>query len=218
VAASHRPRRPRPPPCLHPCLAADIGANLLDGMYQGVYNEKTYHAPDLDEVLQRAWDAGASMLIAGAHCVSTPAHCAPPLPCCRARPADHHSREPCRGQGSAGPGTDAWWGSTSLRLAQPLCCLLAPPALGTRRAKERLLVARLPPQSGCSARWVCTPPAAASLRRTLAGPMRTLLSWRLCCGTASPMARWWRWERRGWTTTGRGLTTAAVILLPAPLA
>ena len=36
----------------------DIGANLTDPMYQGVYHERTYHAPDLDAVLQRAWQAG----------------------------------------------------------------------------------------------------------------------------------------------------------------
>lgn len=38
----------------------DIGANLLDSMYAGRYNDKDYHAPDLDAVLQRSWDAGLS--------------------------------------------------------------------------------------------------------------------------------------------------------------
>lgn len=38
---------------------ADIGANLTDSMFQGEYHGKSYHAPDLDAVLQRAWAAGA---------------------------------------------------------------------------------------------------------------------------------------------------------------
>lgn len=37
---------------------ADIGANLTDDMYQGTYNGKVYHEPDLDDVLARAWDSG----------------------------------------------------------------------------------------------------------------------------------------------------------------
>lgn len=41
----------------------DIGANLLDGMYQGRYNDKAYHAPDLDAVLDRAFSAGVEKLI-----------------------------------------------------------------------------------------------------------------------------------------------------------
>ena len=38
----------------------DIGANLLDAMYQGEYNDKHYHAPDLEAVLERSWRAGVS--------------------------------------------------------------------------------------------------------------------------------------------------------------
>jgi hypothetical protein len=37
----------------------DTGANLLDAVYMGVHNDKQAHPPDLDAVLQRAWDAGA---------------------------------------------------------------------------------------------------------------------------------------------------------------
>lgn len=41
----------------------DIGANLTDTMYQGVYGGKQYHPPDLDAVLHRAWDAGVERII-----------------------------------------------------------------------------------------------------------------------------------------------------------
>jgi TatD DNase family protein len=41
----------------------DIGANLLDGMFQGEYHGKRLHAPDLDAVLQRAADAGVAHAI-----------------------------------------------------------------------------------------------------------------------------------------------------------
>lgn len=42
----------------------DVGANLLDAMFQGVYNEgRSYHPPDLNAVLQRAWDAGVQRII-----------------------------------------------------------------------------------------------------------------------------------------------------------
>jgi len=37
----------------------DIGANLLDPMFQGVYREKSLHSPDLDHVLARARRSGA---------------------------------------------------------------------------------------------------------------------------------------------------------------
>lgn len=40
-------------------LHADIGANLTDAMFKGEYHGKSYHAPDLDAVLQRAYAAGA---------------------------------------------------------------------------------------------------------------------------------------------------------------
>lgn len=36
----------------------DIGGNLLDSMYQGIYNDKSYHAPDLEAVLERGWGSG----------------------------------------------------------------------------------------------------------------------------------------------------------------
>ncbi|GAB4816659.1 hypothetical protein N2152v2_003705 [Parachlorella kessleri] len=41
----------------------DIGANLLDGMFKGRYNDKEYHAPDLHQVLDRALSAGVDKLI-----------------------------------------------------------------------------------------------------------------------------------------------------------
>ena len=37
---------------------ADIGANLVDDMYQGLYNGSKKHEPDLDRVLQRAFSNG----------------------------------------------------------------------------------------------------------------------------------------------------------------
>lgn len=43
------------------CFAADIGANLTDGMFQGQYMGKQYHSPDLPRVLERAWSAGAAI-------------------------------------------------------------------------------------------------------------------------------------------------------------
>jgi len=49
----------RPPP-----PSIDIGANLLDPMFQGIYSEgKVYHQPDLDAVLRRAWEAGLEKII-----------------------------------------------------------------------------------------------------------------------------------------------------------
>lgn len=44
-------------------MPADIGANLLDTMYQGEYNDKQYHEPDLNIVLDRAWAAGVDKII-----------------------------------------------------------------------------------------------------------------------------------------------------------
>jgi TatD DNase family protein len=46
----------------------DIGANLLDGMYEGSYGGSSQkHPPDLEGVLARAWGAGLShiMITAG---------------------------------------------------------------------------------------------------------------------------------------------------------
>ena len=41
----------------------DIGANLTDGMFRGVYHGKAYHDADLEVVLRRAWDAGVEKII-----------------------------------------------------------------------------------------------------------------------------------------------------------
>ncbi|CAG9127366.1 unnamed protein product [Plutella xylostella] len=41
----------------------DIGANLTDDMYQGVYHGSKKHAPDLDIVLKRSWAAGMDKMI-----------------------------------------------------------------------------------------------------------------------------------------------------------
>ena len=41
----------------------DIGANLLDGMFQGTYHGKQRHPADLSSVLQRAWSNGLSHII-----------------------------------------------------------------------------------------------------------------------------------------------------------
>jgi TatD DNase family protein len=43
--------------------AFDIGANLLDPMFQGVYQGKPRHLPDLEHVLQRARDAGVERVM-----------------------------------------------------------------------------------------------------------------------------------------------------------
>lgn len=46
-------------------MPADIGANLTDDMYRGVYgvDNKRYHEPDLPAVLERAWAAGVQRII-----------------------------------------------------------------------------------------------------------------------------------------------------------
>ena len=44
-------------------MFVDIGANLLDQMYQGNYRGKERHDPDLDTVLQRAWDNNVDKII-----------------------------------------------------------------------------------------------------------------------------------------------------------
>ncbi|KAH7425178.1 hypothetical protein KP509_11G043400 [Ceratopteris richardii] len=41
----------------------DIGANLTDGMFKGIYNGKSYHVPDLRSVFERAWTAGVDRII-----------------------------------------------------------------------------------------------------------------------------------------------------------
>lgn len=44
-------------------ISTDIGANLTDDMYQGVYNKSKKHEPDLDKVLERSWANGMSKMI-----------------------------------------------------------------------------------------------------------------------------------------------------------
>jgi TatD DNase family protein len=44
-------------------MNADIGANLTDGMYKGLYNGSKKHAPDLPFVLKRAWEAGLKHIV-----------------------------------------------------------------------------------------------------------------------------------------------------------
>ncbi|CAB3363655.1 Hypothetical predicted protein [Cloeon dipterum] len=44
-------------------MLIDIGANLTDGMYKGIYNGTKRHEPDLACVLKRAWDAGVERII-----------------------------------------------------------------------------------------------------------------------------------------------------------
>ena len=41
----------------------DIGANVLDAQFAGVYHGKTKHAADLDAVLERGWSAGVVKVI-----------------------------------------------------------------------------------------------------------------------------------------------------------
>ncbi|KAL7291090.1 hypothetical protein TKK_0015219 [Trichogramma kaykai] len=41
----------------------DIGANLTDPMYQGIYNGSQKHPPDLDKVLERSWNNNLSKII-----------------------------------------------------------------------------------------------------------------------------------------------------------
>eukprot|EP00054_Salpingoeca_dolichothecata_P015208 m.87052 g.87052 ORF g.87052 m.87052 type:complete len:312 (+) comp21379_c0_seq1:62-997(+) len=48
----------------------DIGANLTDSMYQGVYHGKTKHPPDLEAVLSRSFDAGLNKIIVTAGTLS----------------------------------------------------------------------------------------------------------------------------------------------------
>lgn len=41
----------------------DIGANLTDPMYQGIYNGSKKHEADLDHVLKRSWNAALTKII-----------------------------------------------------------------------------------------------------------------------------------------------------------
>jgi len=48
----------------------DIGANLTDAMYAGVYRDKAKHGADLPEVLMRGWEAGIEHLFVTAGCLA----------------------------------------------------------------------------------------------------------------------------------------------------
>lgn len=41
----------------------DIGANLTDSMFQGVYHGKEKHSPDYNQMLERSWDAGLDAIV-----------------------------------------------------------------------------------------------------------------------------------------------------------
>ena len=47
----------------HDILVLDIGANLTDPMYQGIYNGTQKHQPDLEKVLERSWNNNLSKII-----------------------------------------------------------------------------------------------------------------------------------------------------------
>ena len=44
-------------------IFVDIGANLLDPMYSGIYRDKPRHDPDLSSVLDRAWNNNLDRII-----------------------------------------------------------------------------------------------------------------------------------------------------------
>lgn len=44
-------------------IFSDIGANLLDPMYQGIYHGTQKHQADLDIVLKRSWENNLSRII-----------------------------------------------------------------------------------------------------------------------------------------------------------
>jgi len=44
-------------------LILDIGANLTDPMFKGIYNGNKKHKEDLEEVLERAWKNGLKKII-----------------------------------------------------------------------------------------------------------------------------------------------------------
>ena len=60
-AAGQQPRVEMDVP--HYPALVDIGANLLDPMFQGIYREKTRHPADLPAVLCRAHEAGVSRIM-----------------------------------------------------------------------------------------------------------------------------------------------------------
>jgi Mg-dependent DNase len=55
-------------------MFVDIGANLLDDMYQGCYRGKQRHEKDLDAVLQRAWDNQLDQIIVTAGTIHESEH------------------------------------------------------------------------------------------------------------------------------------------------
>lgn len=46
-----------------PIRFVDIGANLTDGMFQGIYGGSRKHPDDLDIVLDRSWSNGLEKII-----------------------------------------------------------------------------------------------------------------------------------------------------------
>lgn len=48
----------------------DIGANLTDGMFQGIYNGSQKHPDDLDIVLERSWNSGVEKIIVTVGCIN----------------------------------------------------------------------------------------------------------------------------------------------------
>lgn len=44
-------------------IILDIGANLTDPMYKGIYNGNKKHKEDLEEVLERSWKNGIKKII-----------------------------------------------------------------------------------------------------------------------------------------------------------
>jgi len=44
-------------------LILDIGANLTDPMFKGIYNGKKKHKEDLEDVLERAWKNNLKKII-----------------------------------------------------------------------------------------------------------------------------------------------------------
>lgn len=51
-------------------VLSDIGANLTDGMFNGIYNGSQKHPDDLDIVLQRSWSNGLDKIIVTVGCLN----------------------------------------------------------------------------------------------------------------------------------------------------
>lgn len=54
----------------HLLFFPDIGANLTDGMFHGIYNGSQKHPDDLDIVLQRSWSNGLQKIIVTVGCLN----------------------------------------------------------------------------------------------------------------------------------------------------